>query len=179
MLKFKVFLVITSIISLTHCGLEGDCDEKDACKLGNIEGLALYDCPFIAKKAAEFRKTGKNVHELDAFACGKGPYGPLYCCPDSSDTRFSEFCVMDDKGENPSKASSACKNFPERHEKPLSLHNNVLGGNDSSPGEFPHFAALGYLSEGVNPKINYDCGGVLISGKILCKILYKKNLIEA
>uniref|UniRef100_A0A6B2EI52 Putative trypsin-like serine protease n=1 Tax=Phlebotomus kandelakii TaxID=1109342 RepID=A0A6B2EI52_9DIPT len=39
----------------------------------------------------------------------------------------------------------------------------IVGGEEAKPGEFPHMAVLGWDSEVVNDRVDWNCGGALIS----------------
>lgn len=47
--------------------------------------------------------------------------------------------------------------------KNTGLDFHILNGNETLLGEFPHMAAIGYISQEVGKNITWDCGGSLIS----------------
>ncbi|XP_055681659.1 serine protease persephone-like isoform X2 [Lutzomyia longipalpis] len=59
------------------------------------------------------------------------------------------------------KCEEACQRFMEKYQ---TLTFQILGGEETSPGDFPHMAALGYPSEEVGDDAYlWNCGGTLIS----------------
>ena len=50
---------------------------------------------------------------------------------------------------------------------------NVIGGEESEIGEFPHMAAIGY--ETIDKDITFDCGGALISEKFVISAAHCAN----
>lgn len=60
------------------------------------------------------------------------------------------------------KARNACNKYKEEVGAPIDFQ--ILNGIPTSPGEFPHMAALGFR-EGVSNNLEFKCGGSLISEK--------------
>ncbi|XP_059614153.1 serine protease persephone-like isoform X2 [Phlebotomus argentipes] len=59
------------------------------------------------------------------------------------------------------KCEEECKKFMEKYQ---TLSYNILGGEATNLGEFPHMAALGYPSQEVGDEVYlWNCGGSLIS----------------
>lgn len=48
----------------------------------------------------------------------------------------------------------------------LTIDHHVVGGLNSEVNEFPHMAAIGYLTNG-NNKMEFNCGGTLISERFV------------
>lgn len=52
-----------------------------------------------------------------------------------------------------------------------SLDFNIYGGTEVDMGEFPHMVALGYESQEIGTDYEFNCGGTLITKKLVTKIL--------
>nr|CAD7455618.1 unnamed protein product [Timema tahoe] len=87
---------------------------------------------------------------LQPQRCGFRGSNVVVCCQDNL--------------PNLSKSEEACLSYS--NEVPLRLTSYILGGIQAKIGEFPHMAALGYLSEG-SSSLSWDCAGTLISDRYI------------
>nr|CAD7264889.1 unnamed protein product [Timema shepardi] len=87
---------------------------------------------------------------LQPRRCGFQGSNVVVCCKDNF--------------PNLSKSEEACLYYS--NEVPLRLTSYILGGIQADIGEFPHMAALGYLSEG-SSSLSWDCAGTLISDRYI------------
>jgi hypothetical protein len=151
-MKLLYFIFIVSIYNFCEVVKVGDPCEKSYAKHGIV--TKFDNCrEQIINLVKNNSTTSKNS------IVGKEKKIPLVCCP----TR---------------KAVYHCKSFGERPKENGTIVYRILYGQDADVGELPYFASLAYINQETNG-LSFDCGGCLISGKIPCKILYKKDLIEA
>ncbi|XP_058823724.1 CLIP domain-containing serine protease B15-like isoform X1 [Topomyia yanbarensis] len=97
--------------------------------------LPVKDCQYIRDVIHKPGFTKEDQHYLDQFRCGKlsGSRKLLTCCP--------EFQSVDGCGR-------------------LTLRNNIIGGQETEPDEFPWTAMLVYA---MGDRRFYRCGGALIN----------------
>lgn len=115
-------------------------------------GVVKYyrDCEF----AISLQKL-KKISDFKLLIKGYGKEGikQLVCCPIRP-------------------AEKACRDFGEKPEEPVDYNNDydeddplvdrIINGDEAYVGEFPHFAALAYISLD-NGQLSFECGGALIS----------------
>lgn len=85
--------------------------------------------------------------KLKFFAWGKMKHQKkiVFCCPER-------------------KAVVACKKFGKRPEEPTAEIGFIIGGTKAAVGEFPHFAAIGFIKD---DRLSFECGGSLITNQFV------------
>lgn len=64
------------------------------------------------------------------------------------------------------KVESVCNSYGKKPEGEDEIGDRIIAGENSTIGEFPHFASLGYLND-ENDELKFDCGGALIGKNLV------------
>lgn len=145
----KIFIPIFVLITANFGLADRHCVIGDSCKQDGLPGIYSLDkdCPHFLRLEPENR----YGHGWCNFS-GKNA---VICCIGASPVIFKArptviFNRMDD----------VCESFGVNTYTPAV--DRIFGGLQSFPGEFPHFAALGYNRSG---EVSFNCGGTLISDR--------------
>ncbi|GAB0096356.1 serine protease persephone-like [Sergentomyia squamirostris] len=166
-------------------GTLGRCKDHPKCKWawdGYRSGQLTYSdivrCTFIGTKeiicCADERPTEEDVTPPSTVNFNRNDVDMIYFVSSSNEINVPE--NGEGGGTKPSvettsppsriegklrKCEEACQKFMEKYQT-LTYH--ILGGEETSLGEFPHMAALGYPNEEVGEdEFQWNCGGSLIA----------------
>lgn len=146
----KIVVLIVVLVTVTLCNASIPCTIGGSCEQDGLPGIYTLDkdCPHFLRLAPKKR------------------YGHGWC--NFSDKNAVICCIGAHKAApeiHPpvifNRMSQDCEYFG-RNNFTLAV-DRIFGGMDSFPGEFPHFAALGYVRNGKN--VSFDCGGTLITDR--------------
>lgn len=146
----KIAVLVLVLFTATLTCASKLCVIGASCKQYELPGIYSLDkdCPHFLKLAPEKRYGHGwcNFSEKNAVICciGASPVSTVsWKRPQVILNRFGEDCQY----FGPNTYTIAVE--------------RIFGGMESSPGEFPHFAALGYDRK--ESELRFDCGGTLIT----------------
>lgn len=152
----KFFFVLFFVLVAKYCKAY----DQDLCVIGNVcaqENLpGLYsldkDCPYFMRLPEESR--------YDHGWCAFSETNAIICCIGAK-----PMALMKKPPKTPrvvaNRMEEVCEDFGINNFMPVV--DRILGGLESFPGEFPHFAALGYRNHDLD--FSFDCGGALITDR--------------
>lgn len=147
-----LLLIATTALKLAAlCDLDDNCMTESGLMDGTVK--ASRDCP-------QFLRTPIREATFKFKMCGWNELRiPLICCPPEPDEFDSLFDIN---------VTEMCNSFGSEH---VPITSRIIGGDDALLGEFPHFAALGYLDNEATKAntqvLAFLCGGALISQRFV------------
>lgn len=151
--------IFFKLLALTIITFSSSLEIGDDCTVQGRAGVCALD------RECEAYKT-RNASELrTAVRCGFQGINTIICCPSIQQSTPTQPPIL----KNPPPASikdnrrvseKACEKMGQWSDIRITL------GEDALPGEFPQFAALGYL-DSLMSEPEFSCGGVLISKKFV------------
>lgn len=135
------------------------------------ESILGTDCALggLAKLREDCPATENSSQQTMGFIVRLGKI--VVCCPPDSKPEVIGTSVVVESEPDSGRGSgvgSKAKAFCAQAQISTTLSPlipKVIGGNFSEVGEFPHMAALGYVS--IDGKREFKCGGALISSRFL------------
>ncbi|KAK3909566.1 Serine protease easter [Frankliniella fusca] len=141
---------------------QGDrpCDAGAVCK-------PLKDCPALSGLAQRGKRPSKEeVQTLQSAHCGFMSIHPKVCCPTSPGPRPRPG-PGGAGAAGPGMTSAALSNLqllPLSQCGPV-LADRIIGGREAQVNELPWMARLGYRRDEYSTRLDYSCGGSLISNR--------------